>query len=115
MTHKVLMFHGKEGSPYGKKSTYLRIRTPTYRQPLCTTLLSCVSQELLDFSCFTCTKVELSTFDIPHLELTDCRVLAEKFRVQDSTGILLHKTVPKNLLQVKDGGGGSINGKMLKW
>ena len=37
------------------------------------------------FSGFTCTKVELSTFDIPHLEFTDCRVAQEKFRVQDSS------------------------------
>ena len=24
MTHKILMFHGKEGSPYGRKSSYLK-------------------------------------------------------------------------------------------
>ena len=39
------------------------------------------------FYWYSCTKVELSTFDIPHLELTDCRVLAEKFRVQDSSDL----------------------------
>ena len=29
MTHKILMFHGKEGSPYGRKATYLR-ENPVY-------------------------------------------------------------------------------------
>ena len=29
MTHKILMFHGKEGSPYGRKATYLR-KNPSY-------------------------------------------------------------------------------------
>ena len=29
MTHKILMFHGKEGSPHGRKSTYLR-NNPSY-------------------------------------------------------------------------------------
>ena len=29
MTHKILMFHGKEGSPYGRKSTYLK-KNPNY-------------------------------------------------------------------------------------
>ena len=29
MTHKILMFHGKEGSPYGRKATHLR-NNPNY-------------------------------------------------------------------------------------
>ena len=36
----------------------------------------------------------MSTFDIPHLEFTDCRVPQEKFRVQDSRNRIDFATAP---------------------